>query len=72
MGAEAAAHAARPYLHHLPLNYTLVKLDFKYAFNTIRRDKMLEATSESIPELFLYVFSCYSSPTILFQHKTTL
>ena len=58
MGAEAAAHAARTYLHHLPLNHTLVKLDFKNAFNTIRRDKMLEAARESRPELFPYVFSC--------------
>ena len=72
MGTEAAAYAARTYLNHLPLDHTLVKLDFKNAFNTIRRDKMLEAARESIPELFPFVFSCYFSPSTLFLHKTTL
>ena len=72
MGAEAAAHAARTYLHHLPPDHILVKLDFKNAFNIIRRDKMLEAVRESRLELFPYVISCLSSPSTLFLHKTTL
>ena len=55
MGAESA-HAARTYLHHLPPFHILVKLDFKNALNTIRRDKMLEALMESIPELFSMSF----------------
>ena len=72
MGAEAAAHATRTYRHHLPLDHTIVKLDFKNAFNTIRQDKMLEAAKKSILELFSYIFSCYSAPSTLFLHKTTL
>ena len=46
--------------------------DFRNAFNSIRRDKMLEAARENIPELFHYVFSCYSSPSSLFLLGTTL
>ena len=33
---------------------------------------MLEAARENIPELLHYVFSCYSSPSSLFFHGTTL
>ena len=69
LGAEAAA---RVYLHHLIPDHVLLKLDFRNALNSIRRDKMLEATRENIPELFHYVFSCYSSPSSLFFHGTTL
>ena len=72
LGAEAAAHSARVYLHHLIPDHVLLKLDFRNAFNSIRRDKMLEAARENIPELFHYVFSCYSSPSSLFFHGTTL
>ena len=44
-GAEAAVHAARSYLNHLDSDSAMVKLDFRNAFNTVRRDRMLEATS---------------------------
>ena len=43
-----------------------MKLDFQNAFNSIRRDKMLEATSDLAPEIFSYVHSSYSSPTHLY------
>ena len=45
-GAEAAVHAARLYLNKADHNTVMVKLDFKNAFNSIRRDKMLEAVQE--------------------------
>ena len=72
LGAEAAVHSARFYLHHLLPDHVLLKLDFRNAFNSIRRDKILEVARESIPELFHYVFSCYSTPSTLFLHGTTL
>lgn len=43
-GAEAAVHATQLYLNNLESGQVLVKLDFQNAFNSIRRDKMLEAT----------------------------
>lgn len=46
--AEAAAHAARSYLCNLHLERLMVKLNFHNAFNSIRRDKMFEATTPDI------------------------
>ena len=41
-----AVHAARQYLDVLPSNHAVLKLDFRNAFNSVYRDKMLEAVSE--------------------------
>ena len=49
-GTEAAVHSARMYLRDLPTNYAMVKLDFRNTFNSVRRDRVLEATLEHIPE----------------------
>ena len=65
-GAEAAVHAARLYLHNLDPSRALVKLDFCNAFNSIRRDKMLEAVQRLAPQLFCLVHSAYSLPSSLF------
>jgi hypothetical protein len=43
-----------------------VKLDFRNAFNSIRRDKVLDAVREHVPELLPFVYSAYSSPSSLF------
>ena len=64
-GAEAAIHAGRVYLDHLPPDKALIKVDFKNAFNSIRRDKLLEAVKTYIPDLLPYVHSAHSSPSIL-------
>ena len=64
--AEAAVHAARNFLSSMPSNHALVKLDFKNAFNSIRRDKMLEASRNLAPDIYPLVFSAYSSPSNLF------
>ena len=65
-GAEAAVHAARQYLHSLPPDMLLLKLDFSNAFHSIRRDKMLLAVRKLAPELYPLVHSAYSSPSSLF------
>ena len=54
-GAEAAVHAARLYLRDIEPSKAVLKLDFKNAFNTIRRDKMLEAVQKLAPGLFSFV-----------------
>ena len=66
MGAEIAVHAARFYLRDLDLSKAILKMDFRNAFNSIRRDKMLGAVRENVPELSPFVFSAYSSPSSLF------
>ena len=42
-GVEAAVHATRKYLQNLPSGHAMLKLDFRNAFNSVRRDKVLEA-----------------------------
>ena len=65
-GVEAAVHAARIYLQNMPPNNLMLKVDFKNAFNTIRRDKMLHSVLEFVPEIYPLVHSVYCSPTHLF------
>ena len=71
-GAEAAVRATRLYLNNLPPDYVLLKLDFANAFNTIRRDKMLESVKEFAPEIFPFVHSCYSDMSYLRFGSTDL
>ena len=66
MGAEAAVHAARSYLHNMQSNQLLLKIDFRNAFNSIRRDKMLLSVLEYAPEIYPLVFSAYRNPSYLF------
>ena len=68
LGAEAEAHSARLYLSNLPSDQVLLKLDF----NSARRDKMLEVIEEFAPELFPYLFSCYSAPSSLYFNDTVI
>ena len=62
---EAAVHAARRYVTDLKSGQGLLKLDFSNAFNTIRRDTMFESVRELLPEIYPFVFMCYSSASML-------
>ena len=66
LGAEAAVHAARTYLHHIQPGHLLLKVDFRNAFNCIRRDKMLHAVREQAPGIYDFVHSAYSQSSLLF------
>ena len=72
LGAEAAVHATRLYLADMPPSHVLLKLDFKNAFNSVRRDKMLEATKRAAPEIFPLVYSTYSTSSSLHFRGTIL
>jgi len=56
-GAEAAVRAARRYIDKMEDCKVFVKLDFKNAFNTLRRDSILEAVSKYFPELLPFASS---------------
>ena len=71
-GAEAAVHAARLFLDNLQPSEAILKLDFKNAFNSIRRDKMLNAVRSLMPELTPFVHSAYGEPSTLFWGQQTL
>ena len=64
-GAEAAVHATRLYVQDLEQQCVL-KLDFKNAFNTLRRDKMLHAVHACIAALLPFIHSSYSAPSLLY------
>ena len=65
-GAEAAIHALRSYLEN-PENKdkVLLKIDFKNAFNMIRRDKILHLVKNKLPQIYNYVNQCYAESTSL-------
>ena len=65
-GAEAAVHSARLFLHNLKPQQVLLKLDFKNAFNSLRRDKLLATVRILAPDLLPFVHSSYSLPSFLF------
>lgn len=66
-GCEAVAHSARIYLSNNSNIHekAFLKIDFKNAFNMIRRDYMLQIVMENTPELFPFINQCYRSPSFL-------
>ena len=60
LGCEAAVHAARLYLHNLPSDHLLLKLDVKNAFNCLHRERMLSAVRMSTPEMLKFAYSVCS------------
>ena len=65
-GVEAIAHTMRHYLHNCHEGRSVLKLDFCNAFNTVRRDKILETVRNVVPVLYPFVYSAYRSPSSLF------
>ena len=72
MGAEAIVHAARSYLNGLEGDRLMFKLDFKNAFNSIRRDLMLSRTLEKVPVAFPLAYISYRQPSFLFHGEYTI
>ena len=59
-GAEAAIHATRRYINHLPPDHAIIKLDFANAFHTLRRDLSLKRVARNTPELYRFTLATYS------------
>ena len=70
-GCEAAAHAARQYLESMPSNHVLLKVDFRNAFNSVRRDKILEAVKSSIPTALFRYSEGFVCPSYCFMLSIT-
>ena len=67
LGAEAAAHAARNYIaRQKSENHVLLKIDLENAFNSVRRDCILEAIDCNVPAAFPYTLSAYGAESFLF------
>ena len=68
LGCEAAVHAAREYISSVtdvPSPNVILKLDVRNAFNTVRRDKMLNNIKKRCPEVYRLAHQSYSAPTPL-------
>ena len=66
-GAEALTHSARLYLQHMDKDRAFVKLDFTNAFNSIRRDAVLESVARHRPDLLAFVTAAYGSTSQLWM-----
>ena len=72
LGAEAAVHATRVFLQNLQPGHLILKLDFRNAFNCLRRDKMIKAVGKLVSELLPLVLSAYGSPSSLFYGENII
>ena len=66
-GCEAAVHATRRFLENsTDTNPRIVlKIDYKNAFNSIRRDTLLSIIQNHYPEIYPFIWQCYSTPSAL-------
>jgi len=64
-GCEAAVHSGRRFLQFAQQDSVLVKLDFENAFNSMRRDQMLLALYDALPELASYCHLAYGEASVL-------
>ena len=63
----------RKYLQHpSSKGKVLVKLDFKNAFNSIRRDVILNLVKEKLPDVYNYVNQCYAQDSLLLFGDETI
>ena len=66
-GCEASVHAVRAYVESpMVQDQVLLKIDFKNAFSSVRRDVVLKLVQERLPELYPFVYQCYGKESNLF------
>ena len=71
-GCEAAVHATRRYIEALPESHVVVKINYKNAFNTLRRDLMLQSVASAVPGIYRFCHLSYSQSSILKLESRTL
>ena len=70
-GTEAAMHATCQYVSQLLSGHAFIKLDFANAFNTLRRDPLLETVARNTPELCRFTLATYEcDPTLVYGSHT--
>ena len=71
-GAEIGVHTLRQFVNHAHSEDKLVaKIDFRNAFNSIRRDKLLAEVKEHTPSLYRMINQCYSTQSYLYFGTST-
>lgn len=64
-GCEGLVHAVRRYTAGMERDRAFIKIDFSNAFNTIRRDALLEAVQRLCPDIYELTLSSYGAPSSL-------
>jgi len=64
-GCETAVHATRYFMAQTQGEKVLLKLDVENAFNSIHHDTVLQAAQTHFPEIYPFIWDCYSSKTSL-------
>ena len=59
-----AVHAIRC-LSQMPSDHLIIKLDFINAFNSVRRDVVLDTAAKNTPELYHFIHAAFSCEPIL-------
>ena len=70
-GCEGLVHAVRRYTAGMDSDRAFVKLDFTNAFNTVRRDAMLEAVHRLCPDIYDLALSAYGASLSLWAGEPT-
>lgn len=70
-GCEAAVHACRTFLCNSK-DQILLKVDVKNAFNSVSRVALLTEIQKEIPNLYPYLWQCYSSPSNLMYNNHSI
>lgn len=66
-GCEASVHAVQAYVENDAVqDQVLLKIDFRNAFNSVRRDKVLQLVHDNIPEIYSFIYQCYEEDSNLF------
>ena len=74
-GAEVIVHTARSFCAAKMISpdpIAFLKVDFENAFNTIRRDKLLEALKTNFKSVFPFLYQCYSKSSMLIFNGTRI
>ena len=71
-GCEAALRAVRHYMESTSSPKVLLKIDLKNAFNSIRRDKILESVREHLPDTYHMFYQAYGAHSLLFHGEKTI
>jgi hypothetical protein len=72
-GAEQIIHSMRTTVgtHWINADFTILKVDFENAFNSVDRNTLLRECKQHFPELFPWVEWCYGSQPVLQYNLTT-
>ena len=71
-GAGVVVHACRNFINKADSENIVLKIDFKNAFNSVRRDVLLRKVYKLFPQIYPFVYQAYSSSSNLFFGNETL